>query len=393
LIKMKFRWLILVILIFALTGCVTRSRQVDTTESTTEYTTEYTTVETTTETTTLEPAQVLLNTMTLREKVGQLFIVIPEALSGEDAVTAIDDSLTEGLKTYPVGGVVLFSKNITEPTQLKTLLSDFHQSSAVPLFLAVDEEGGRVARVAGNSSFDVQRYDGMAYIGEDEAYSVGKTIGAYLAALGFNLDFAPVADVNTNPNNPVIGDRAFSSNAETVSEMVKSAVAGFHDSGVMTCLKHFPGHGDTATDSHYGCAVTNKTLDEMMNCELIPFKNKADMVMVGHITTPNATLDGLPASLSYTMITEVLRNSLGHEDTVVVTDSMSMRAITDYFTSDKAAVLAIKAGADIVLMPWELDTAYEGVLQAIETGEISEQELNEHVLRILRLKYEYGLIE
>lgn len=268
---MKIRNIFFAVLMLLLVGCTGEINEDKLIETTTE-----TAEEPVTETTTLEPAQVLLNSMTLHEKAGQLFIVTPEALSAEkDCVTAVDDDIIKGLGEYPVGGVILFSQNIANPDQLTVLLRDFQTNSKTALFTSVDEEGGSVARVANNDSFDVIRYKSAVAVGKDEqadaAYSMGKNIGAYLKEYGFNLDFAPVADVNTNPDNPVIGERAFSSDPQVVADKVAEVINGFHDSGIMCCEKHFPGHGDTATDSHYGCAVTYKTREEMLECEWLPY--------------------------------------------------------------------------------------------------------------------------
>ncbi len=386
---MKVRNVFFAVLMLLLVGCTSENKPV---EATTEAVTVIT--ESVTETTSVEPAQTVLNSMTLHEKIGQLFIVVPEALSGEsNCVTYTDASVIKGIEKYPVGGIILFSKNIVNREQLTALLNDFQANSRTALFISVDEEGGSVTRVAQNNNFNVSHYESAADAANDGVvYDMSREIGTYLKQYGFNLDFAPVADVNTNPQNPVIGKRAFSEEPYKTAEMVCEAVRGFHDSGIMCCLKHFPGHGDTAEDSHYGCAITYKTLEQLKECELIPFKNPADMIMAGHIMTPNVTSDGLPASMSGEIIEGCLRDYVGFNG-VVITDSMSMGAITDYFTADKAACTAIKAGADIVLMPQDLQLAYSGIEQGVANGEITEEEIDEHVLRIMRLKQKYGLIK
>lgn len=350
----------------------------------------------------VDPVQELLDSMPLHEKVGQLFIVCPDALDSDanaSEATALSESMRQFLADYPVGGVVFFRKNILEPSQITSFLQDLQYTSKIPLFTAVDEEGGLVARLARNPAFDLPQYSSMGDIGNtgdpSKASEVGRTIGGYLAKYGFNLDFAPDADVNTNPRNPVIGTRAFSSDPEIAARMVAAAVQGFHDSGTICCIKHFPGHGDTAEDSHYGCATTSKTWEEMQQCELLPFvggiEAGADMVMVGSITAPNVTDDSLPASLSYEMITERLRKEMGYSG-IVITDSMTMGAITQYYSSGEAACKAVEAGADIILMPEDLVEAYDAVEQAVLDGEIREERLNESVLRILQLKERYGLL-
>ena len=386
---MKVRNVFFAVLMLLLVGCTSENKPV---EATTEAVTVIT--ESVTETTSVEPAQTVLNSMTLHEKIGQLFIVVPEALSGEsNCVTYTDASVIKGIEKYPVGGIILFSKNIVNREQLTALLNDFQANSRTALFISVDEEGGSVTRVAQNNNFNVSHYESAADAANDGVvYDMSREIGTYLKQYGFNLDFAPVADVNTNPQNPVIGKRAFSEEPYKTAEMVCEAVRGFHDSGIMCCLKHFPGHGDTAEDSHYGCAITYKTLEQLKECELIPFKNPADMIMAGHIMTPNVTSDGLPASMSGEIIEGCLRDYVGFNG-VVITDSMAMGAITDYFTADKAACTAIKAGADIGLMPQDLQLAYSGIEQGVANGEITEEEIDEHVLRIMRLKQKYGLIK
>lgn len=212
---------------------------------------------------------------------------------------------------------MVFRQNVKSPEQLKKLLADFQAASGTSLLTAVDEEGGSVARLANASGFDLPQYQSAQAVGTTgdpaNARAMGQIIGGYLKTYGLNLDFAPVADVNTNSANTVIGNRAFSSDPAVAAQMVASAVQGFHDAGILCTLKHFPGHGDTAEDSHYGTASSTKTWAEMRETELKPFAAGiaagADVVMTAHITTPNATQDGLPASLSYTMLTERLRGA------------------------------------------------------------------------------------
>lgn len=342
--------------------------------------------------------------MSLREKVGQLFIVRPEALAeNSNAETApatdrVDDAVISRIEEYPVGGIALFSRNITSAEQLPMFISDLQSSSKYPLFIAVDEEGGRVARIANSDFFNVASYKSMEDIGKSgdasKAEEVGRQIGLYLKELGFNLDFAPVADTNTNPQNIVIGDRSYGSDPALVACMVSAQLDGMHDSGIMGTLKHFPGHGDTKDDTHSGYVSIEKTWDELKECELVPFITalpKADMVMVSHITAVNVTSDKLPTSMSETMITGKLRNELGY-DGVIITDAMAMGAVADNYTSAEAAVTAVKAGVDIVLMPQNLDEAFNGVMNAVTDGEISMERLDESVMRILKLKARYKLI-
>ncbi len=357
----------------------------------------------------LGAAETLLAQLTTEEKVGQLFFVQPEALeavAAEGSQTAANGTVTTAssqalaaLADYPVGGIIFFGGNVETPSQLADLMVSLSRHAEVPLVFSVDEEGGTVARIGNNGSFGVETFPDMADIGATgdpaQAQAVGQSIGTYLRELGFQLDFAPVADVNTNPNNPVIGDRAFHSDPEQAAMMVSAAVDGFHQGGVACTLKHFPGHGDTAQDSHYGYASSDKTWEEMRTCELYPFQAGiaagADAVMVSHITTPNATSDGLPASLSYEMITEKLRGELRFQR-LVVTDSLAMEAITDSYSAAEASLMAFQAGADVLLMPADLGEAYDALLAAVQDGTISQERLDESVLRILQLKENYGLI-
>ena len=341
-----------------------------------------------------------LTEMTLREKVGQLFWVRPEALdfSLNPEKKKLTQTMRQNLEQYPVGGIVVFKGNIQDESQLSSLIADFQSASKIPMIVAVDEEGGSVARLANHEAFSLPKYKSARDIGAtgdpEQARQMGQTIGSYLRAYGFNLDFAPVADVDSNPANPVIGRRAYSTDAQQAAQMVTAAVEGFHDAGMLCTVKHFPGHGDTGQDSHYGTATSYKTWEEMKATEMLPFEAGiaagVDVVMTGHITTPNATADGLPASLSYTMVTERLRGELGFQG-VIVTDALGMNAIKNYFAPAESAVAALCAGVDVLLMPSDLRAAFDGVIRAVEDGTLSEERLNESVRRILTLKQKAGL--
>lgn len=341
-----------------------------------------------------------LTTMTLREKVGQLFWVRPETLdfSLNPEKKTLTQTMRQNLEQYPVGGIAVFKKNIQNENQLSALIADFQSASKIPMIVAVDEEGGAVARLANHEALFLPKYTSARDIGKtgdpEQARQMGRTIGGYLRFYGFNLDFAPVADVDSNPANPVIGRRAYSTDAQQTAQMVAAAVEGFHEAGMLCTVKHFPGHGDTGQDSHYGTATSYKTWEEMKAMEMLPFEAGiaagADVVMTAHITTPNATTDGLPASLSYTMITERLRGELDFQG-VIVTDALEMNAIKNHFTPAESAVAALRAGVDVLLMPSDLRAAFDGVVQAVEDGTLSEERLNESVRRILTLKQKAGL--
>lgn len=348
---------------------------------------------------------ILMEQMTLREKVGQLFIIRPDSLdlsltqeqinaSKADGVTEMTDAIADALKQYPVGGVIMFSKNIVSPQQITEFNASLQNASSIPLFTSVDEEGGLVARLANHSAFDLPRYESAASI-EDaaQACEMGSTIGGYLAAYGFNMDFAPVADVNTNPDNPVIGTRAFSSDAATAAQMAGAMADGLRDAGIIAVFKHFPGHGDTAEDSHSQLAISYKTAKEMQSCEWLPFleAGSGDCVMVGHIAVPELTGDLTPASLSHQVVTRILRDQLGFQG-LVVTDSLAMNAIAGEYTPGEAALAALNAGCDLLLMPNGLQEAFDAVVAAVEDGTYSQQQLDETVRRILQFKLDHGLL-
>lgn len=337
----------------------------------------------------LARAQELLSAMTTHEKVCQLFILRPEALTGA-AFTDDPGLWRTALEACPVGGIFFAAGNLSGLEGTANAIAVMQGASKTPLFISVDEEGGAVARVA--STLGTTVFSPMySYRGEGAAtaYKNALTMARDIAALGFNLDFAPVADVWTNPANTVIGTRAYSGDPEEAATLVASAVEGFAEGGVLTVLKHFPGHGDTAEDSHYGLATSGKSLEELLSCELKPFiagiAAGADMVMTGHILLPALDAEN-PATLSYAVTTELLREQLGF-DGVIITDALEMGALAGY-TDGEIAVRAIEAGADLLLSPTDASAAIEAV-----TREISPERLDESVLRILLLKLEKGIIE
>lgn len=333
-----------------------------------------------------------ISTMPLEDKVAGLFIVTPEAITGVTTAIQAGEGTQAALNEYALGGLIYFDKNIVDKEQLKLMLSSTVSMSRYPIFLAVDEEGGSVSRVA-RSGIDVIQVGDMASIGESgdtaQAYEAGVNIGEYLNELGFNLDFAPVADV-AGSGNGVMGDRVFGSDARLVGDMVSNVVEGMEGTGISSCLKHFPGIGDTDSDTHDGRVETTKTLDEMRASDFIPFQAGieagADFVMVSHVTVSAVDGDALPSSLSKTMMTDVLRNELGFQG-VIITDALNMSAITEYYTTEEAAVKAIVAGADMLLMPDDFYAAYDAVLAAVQDGTIPEERIDESLERIYRVKY------
>ena len=344
-----------------------------------------------------EEVQNIVDSMSLEEKVAQLFLVQPEAIVDIGTATAAGDATKQAINKTPVGGFVYFSDNLQSEQQVQDMLRNVQKYSedriGLPAFLSVDEEGGTVARVASTGRFDVTDVGDMAKIGASgdvqQARQAGETIGSYLSELGFNLDFAPDADVLTNPENTVVKKRSFGSDPQVVSDMSLAVAQGLAQHQVHSVYKHFPGHGATAGDTHQGYAYTDKTLDELKQSELIPFenaiRNNAEFIMAAHISAPRVTGDDTPASLSKTMITDILRGQMGY-DGIVVTDAMNMGAVTEQYTSAQAAVKALQAGADLVLMPEDFQEAYQGVLDAVKDGTLTEQRINESVTRIVKVK-------
>ncbi len=336
----------------------------------------------------------IVERMTLEEKLLQLFIVTPEALTGENTVTDAE-KLSSALADTPVGGIVLFQKNLVSSDQTRALTGEAQDAAEYGLFVAVDEEGGTVARLM--NALGTRRlgpmYDYRAE-GPDRARENAAVIGEDIRSYGFNLDFAPVADVWTNSGNTVIGRRAYSDDPEEAAELVAAAVEGFHDTGAMCTLKHFPGHGDTTADSHTGAAVVELSREEIEKLQFPPFASGidagADMVMVGHLTCP--ALDDEIATVSRGIVTEILRGELGFEG-VVITDSLQMSAASKEYSPGQLAVRAIDAGVDILLMPEDLREALDALNAAVDSGELTEERINESVKRIITLKLRYGLLE
>ena len=337
----------------------------------------------------------LLEGMTLREKVCQMFVVFPEALTGEEDVTQAGEAMRLALEEYPVGGLLYDTGNMVSRDQVRELLETTRSYSGVPPILTCDEEGGRVARLMSTvGTTKLGPMLGYAHLGPDAAKANARTIAQDMASCGFNTDLAPVADVWSNPENTVIGDRAYSQDFAQAAGLIPAAVEGFHEGGVACALKHFPGHGDTAEDSHSGAAYVSKPLGQLRQEELLPFRAGieagADMVMLGHLTVQD--LDSEPAPFSYRIVTELLRDELGFGG-VVITDSLEMEAVTGRYTSAEAAVKAVQAGVDLLLCPEDLEEAVNALLDAVERDEITQARIDESVLRILTLKEQRGILQ
>nr|WP_285851924.1 beta-N-acetylhexosaminidase [Sporosarcina luteola] len=330
--------------------------------------------------------------MTLDEKIGQLLIV------GMDGKT-YGDELDRLIRQYHVGGIILLGKNISDPAGVLKVLNESKRANAgyrIPLFISVDEEGGRVSRVpSGMKKLPAAEYFGR--IGNRTlAYQTGVYLADLLHAFGYNMNYAPVLDVHSNPENPVIGDRSFSSDPHAVAELGTAVMKGMTDKSIISVVKHFPGHGDTHVDSHLSLPVIEKTLDELRENELIPFQRaieeQADAIMVAHIMFPELD-DNYPSSLSKKVITDLLREEMQFEG-VVITDDLTMGAIVKEHTVPEAAVQSLVAGSDLLLIAGDYGNqvgTINALKAAVEAGTISEERIDESVRRILRLKERYKL--
>ncbi|ADA78609.1 glycoside hydrolase family 3 protein [Francisella tularensis] len=315
----------------------------------------------------------------IRQKLGQL-IMMDFRYWGEDSnnqripFTKTNDIVNKIFKDYNLGGFILFRENIQNNEQVISLLRDLQANTNTPIFFATDQEGGRVNRLQQG----ISGCGNMALAATDNphnAYTMAKIIGDELYSLGININFAPAVDVNSNKNNPIIGVRSYSDNPDIVIDYAKNAINGYHDAKIIDCIKHFPGHGDTATDSHLGNVNLDKTLKELQTTELLPFSKLArdcSMIMTAHISVPAlddtqyqsvSTSENIyvPATLSYKIITKLLKQQMKF-DGLVVSDAMDMHAIAKHFGTIEASKLAILAGIDILLMPvrvWSENDLYK----------------------------------
>lgn len=328
--------------------------------------------------------------MSLEDKVAGLFFITPEALTGMDTVTQAGDTTRDKLGEQPVGGLVYSSKNFLEETQLKEMLQNTKSYSKSAIFLGVEEEGGNLSPVAEKGL--AENVGKMADIGAagdvSAAQNAGNTLGTYLAGYGFNVNFAPVSDVVVE-GNTLIGERGFGSDQGQVSSMVTAFVEGSKSTGVSTCLKYFPGLGDVEGNACEGMITSDKAIEAFMERDFPAYQSGisagADFVMVSHLSLPNVTGDNTPSSLSGKMVTEILRQQLGFQG-IIITDAMNVAAITEYYTADEAAVKALQAGVDMIFMPEDYGTAYTGVLEALQNGSLTEEQINESLRRIFRVK-------
>ena len=344
-------------------------------------------------------ARQTLASMTEDEKLWQLFYVTPELLTGVETATRAGDSTKEALEAMPVGGIVYFAKNFEDRAQTQDMLHNTKSYTKIPLFLGTDEEGGTVSRVGSNPAMGGIEIPSMQSLGEQAdpagVYQAGQNIAENLRAVGLNMDFAPVADVASS-SSAVIGSRSFGSDAQLCASMVSVLTGSLQTKGVVPCLKHFPGYGSAITDDHYGTSILTKTLDDLEACDFLPFVSGieagAPFVMVSHLSVPEVVGDETPSDLSFKIVSEILRNKLGFTG-VIITDSHQMASITDHYTSGEAAVKALQAGVDMVLMPQDLQAAFDGVKAALNDGTLTQERIDESVLRILQVKAEYNILQ
>lgn len=327
----------------------------------------------------------ILSTMTLDEKIAQMLIIKFDS-------NYMSDNLAKELK-YKPGGVILFASNITNYDKTTKLIKDIKATSSIPMFISVDQEGGRVRRITNKTYSKVTYIPSMRNLGymndANLAYDVGTVIAEELRAFGFNMDFAPVLDVVENTEGNVIGDRSLSNDPNIVGKLGTSLKKGLEAKGVISVYKHFPGHGATITDSHYELPVLTQTKGELLIRDLVPFQmsinDGASMIMIGHLAVPNITGDKTPASLSKKIITDLLKKEMNYNG-LVITDSLQMNAITDNYSEKEIYEMAINAGVDILLMPNCAESAIRYIKQSIKEGKITEEQINNSVRKILNLK-------
>ncbi len=363
----------------------------------------------------------MVSQMSLYDKVTQMMMVELREWDGRD-LTVMNTAVSNLIKRYRFGGVVLFSDNLQNTEQAFTLVKEMQLAATAnggtAMLIAADQEGGSVYRLQGGTALPGNMAVGATYaaFGTHYAYESGKIIGSELASLGINTNLAPVVDVNNNPNNPVIGLRSYGDDAQMVGELASATINGMSQYNVIGCAKHFPGHGDTATDSHYGLPVVNKPLSVLKENELKPYEvaidQGIDMIMTAHILYPQLESDkivsqktgkaeSLPATMSDDVLTGLLKNDMGF-DGIVITDAMNMAGVTDKWSEVQAAVIAVQAGADMICRPCatyceadfaDFDTIISGVIKAVENGTIPMSRINDAVTRILTVKEKKGLLD
>lgn len=348
----------------------------------------------------------LISYMTVSEQVGQMLMPDIRQWNGK-VTTTVNEGLKQSLQDQDLGGLILFDKNIVDARQLTKLTHDLQfEAGDIPLFLGIDQEGGVVKRIPGGTNLPGQMALGAT--GDPAlAEAAGKLTGEELKAFGIQVNFAPVLDINSNPDNPIIGMRSFGSDADLVSRLGLATIQGLRKSGVIAAVKHFPGHGDTAVDSHLGLPVLAHSRERLDTVELQPFRsaidNGVEMIMTAHIAFPAvdneqviSLKDGsrvpIPATLSEKVLTGLLREELGYQG-VIISDAFTMDAIAEHFGENQTVERAVSAGVDIILMPQDSAAAHQTLVQAVKSGRIPDETIHNAVKRILELKSKYGLFD
>jgi len=334
-----------------------------------------------------------LNKMTLDEKIGQMMIIYYRE-------PKMDDTLQNMLKTIKPGGFIFFKENLKVYEDSLKLITDIKSTAKIPMFISVDQEGGSVDRLKTIRGIKFNKMPSMAEVGvtndESIAYGTGAEIAHNLKMLGFNMNFAPVLDIFSNPNNTVIGSRSFGNNAELVTKMGLALAKGLQENNIIPVYKHFPGHGNTETDSHVDLPIITKTKDELLKEEIIPFKkaieNNAEVIMIGHLAVPSITKSYIPASISRKVITSFLKEELNYQN-IVITDALNMKALTNNYSESEIIEKALNAGVDILLMPENPLNALNIIKDSLKKGTITEEQINTSVKKILNLKYKYNIIK
>ena len=339
----------------------------------------------------IDPIEEKIRNLSLDEKIGQLIIAGFEG-------TILNEEVIDLIEEYKVGGFILFSRNIIDENQVLELLNDIKKTNStnqIPLFLSIDEEGGKVSRLPKS----YPRLPEAIVFGEmndiELSYELGRILGERVKSLGFNMNYSPILDINSNPNNPVIGKRAFGSDIETVVSNGIQAMLGIMERDIISVVKHFPGHGDTALDSHINLPVVYKSKEELKSFELIPFieaiENHVDAIMLAHILYPE--IENYPATMSPKIINELLREELGFTG-VIISDDMTMGAIMENYAIEECVLSFLKAGGDLALICHGKENVIkviEEITDAVNRGELAEEEIDEKLYRILVLKDKYKI--
>jgi beta-N-acetylhexosaminidase len=330
--------------------------------------------------------------MSLKDKVAGLFIVSPEQITGVDAAVMAGDGTRVALEKYAVGGIIYSDKNITASDKFATMLQKTREFARYPLFLAIDEELGNGVLVSKLKLEGTLNASDLGLTGNsDTAMSEAGRLADYLKNHGINLNFGIVADVLTNPENALLAGRSFSADADVCAQMTEACVKAFNERGITVALKSFPGEGDVTVDTKDTIATTERSLEEMKECEFKSFiagiDAGADMLRISHICAPNVTGDSELCSSSKALLTDILRSEYGYDNLIIITDALNKGAVSNYYDSAEAAVTSLKAGADMLLLPENFDEAYNGVIDAVYKGVVSIERINASLKRIYRVKF------